>query len=138
MMQDLYVLCRVIYKSTLRLINGVQSGTPLNQENWDHHDMLNNAFESPQLPHQPHSQHVLPDDQNMSMVTSMPVDTNIAGSSIEAFHILTEPSGEFTFSLEGDNYLTKVALFAEETTWPFDNNNKNEVGIISHNISLEL
>uniref|UniRef100_A0A2N9IAY9 NAC domain-containing protein n=1 Tax=Fagus sylvatica TaxID=28930 RepID=A0A2N9IAY9_FAGSY len=126
MMQDLYVLCRVIYKSTLRLINGVQSGTPLNQENWDHHDMLNNAFESPQLPDQPHSQHVLPDDQNMSMVTSMPVDTNIAGSSIEAFPILTEPSGEFTFSLEGDNYLTKVALFAEETTWPFDNNNKNE------------
>ena len=52
MMQDLYVLCRVIYKS------GVQSGTSLNQENWDscHDDMLNNAaFESPQLPDQPPS-----------------------------------------------------------------------------------
>ena len=115
MMQDLYVLCRVIYKS------GVQNGTPLNQENWDlcQDDMLNNAFESPQLPDQPPSQHVMADDDhNMSVVKkSMPVDTNVFSSSIEAFPILTESSREFTFSLEGDNNLTKV----EETTWPVDN-----------------
>lgn len=128
MMQDLYVLCRVIYKSS------VQSGTPLNQENWDscHDDMLNNAaFESPQLPNQPPSQHVMSDDdQNLSMVMKCtPADTNAFSYSIEAFPILTESSGEFTFSLEGDNNLTKV----EETTSPVNNNNKNEVGIMYHN-----